>query len=68
MEMTIIELKGLDRIIPRLVYCMDKLGLKLRSKRILNAGCRLCDYIMVKYGAPRDRVCYLGMTYIQIEE
>lgn len=66
--MTTIKLKGLDRCLPRLIYRLDKIGLKMRSRRILRIGCRLSDYIGVKYGAPRDREWMLWMDCIQFEE
>ena len=66
--MTTIKLKGLDRFIPRLIYRLDKIGLKLRSRHILRISHRLCRYIGVKYGAPRDRKWMMWMDCIQFEE
>mgnify|MGYP003304232108 FL=1 len=66
--MKTIELKGLDRFIPKIVYCLDKIGLKLRSRRILRFSCGLCGYIRAKYGVPRGRKAMMGMTYIEYEE
>lgn len=63
--MTVIKLRGVDRLIPKLVYRIEKLGLKLRSKRILRFGNRLIRYIGIKYGAPRGRRWLMGTNYIE---
>lgn len=63
--MRTVELKGFDRVIPKLVYRLDKIGFKLRSKRILKMSWSLARYIGNKYGAPTDHKWLLGMSYIQ---
>lgn len=63
--MTIIKLRGADRLIPKLIYRIEKLGLKLRSKRILRLGNMLVRYIGIKYGAPEGRRWLMGIDYIE---
>jgi hypothetical protein len=50
--MTRIKLRGADRLIPKLMYHLEKIGIKLHSKRILMLGVKLTEYIEFKYKLP----------------
>lgn len=50
--METLKLRGADRLIPRFVYCLDKIGLKLRSKCILRFTIKIEEYVRVKYNMP----------------
>lgn len=63
--MRTVELRGLDRIVPKSIYRLDKVGLKTRNKCVLKISKRLIDYIGRKYGAPSNSKWMMGMTYIQ---
>lgn len=63
--MRAVKLRGFDRIVPRIIYRIDKIGLKLHNKRILNISNKLVRYIGHKYGAPKNQRWMMGMDYIE---